>query len=251
MRRIFLYLILVSLLPLAARGQFRVKDTTVAFSAIAVTGAYQTPAGDMGDRFGDNFAVGISFFRKTATNWIWGFEGSYFFGGAVNENTILSDISTREGYVIGADGSYADVFLHERGYCIFAKGGRIFPVIGPNPNSGILATLGAGFMQHKIFIEDKGNTAPQLSDEYRKGYDRLTNGLCLSQFAGYVHFSNSRRLNFYAGIEAMEGFTQNRRTINFDTGLHDDKHRSYILIGIRIGWIIPLYKKMPKEIYYD
>jgi hypothetical protein len=82
-------------------------------------------------------------------------------------------------------------------------------------------------------------------------YDRLTNGLCLSQFLGYTNFSNSRRINFYAGLEFMEGFTKNRRNYNFDTAMKDDASRLDFFLGFKLGWIIPLYKKVPKEYYYD
>jgi hypothetical protein len=240
---------LVAALPVSA--QFGVRDSAVGFSALAVTGAYQFPGGELADRFGNNFAVGASFLRKTAGNWIWWADGNFIFGGEVKENDILSGISTSQGYIIASNGTYADVYLHERGYAVFLKAGKLFPVFGPNENSGITLTLGAGFLQHKIFIEDKGNLATQLSSEYKKGYDRLSNGLCLSQFAGYSNFSNNRRINFYAGLEAWEGFTKNRRTVNFDTGLADDINRLDVFIGIRIGWIFPLYKRMPRDIYYD
>jgi hypothetical protein len=151
-----------------ARAQLSVKDSSVAFSMIAVTGSYQAPGGDMADRFGNNFTVGASFQRKLKSNWLWGADFNFLFGGAVKENTILSGLMTSQGYIIGADGNYADVLLHERGYTAFLKAGRIFPVLGPNKNCGLTVTLGVGFLQHKIRIEDKGNKVPQLSTEYQK-----------------------------------------------------------------------------------
>jgi|SRR5688572_6437971 len=243
---------LICLFPgLFATAQFNVKDSAVAFSVIAVNGSYQFPAGDMADRFDNNFSVGASFLRKTMSNWLWGADINYFFGGEVKENTILSAITTSQGYIIASNGTYAEVFLHERGYSALLKAGRLFPVIGPNDNSGIMVTLGAGFIEHQIWIEDKGNLAAPLTPDYKKGYDRLTNGLCLTQFVGYSHVSNNRRINFFAGVEVMEGFTENRRTVNFDTGMKDETSRMDMLIGLKVGWIIPLYKKMPRDIYYD
>jgi hypothetical protein len=52
-------------------------------------------------------------------------------------------------------------------------------------------------------------------------------------------------------VEVMEGFTQNRRTVNIDTGLKDDRKRMDFFLGLKVGWIIPLFKKLPKEYYYD
>jgi len=252
MKKYFFYgLVVYFLASQQSFAQMNVRDSVFSFSMIAITAGYQVPGGDMADRFGNNFSVGAAFQRKIKGNWLWGADMNLIFGGEVKENTILSDLMTSQGAIIGANGNYAEVLLHERGYSLFLKAGKIFPVMGPNRNSGLTATVGVGFIQHKIRIEDKGNLVPALSAEYQKGYDRLTNGLCLSQFLGYTNFSNSRLINFYAGLEAMEGFTRNRRSYNFDTQMKDDTRRMDFFLGAKIGWLIPLYKKVPKEYYYD
>jgi hypothetical protein len=232
-------------------AQFNIRDSSVSFFMLGGTFAYQIPGGDLADRFGNNFNAGGTFQWKTKSNWIFGIDGNFIFGEDVKENTILSGISTSQGYIIGEGGFYADVYLYERGFMFQAKGGKIFPVIGPNPNSGLMATLGVGLLQHKIRIEDKGNTAPQVSDDYKKGYDRLTNGLSLTQFLGYANFGNHRLINFQAGFEFTEAFTKSRRNFDFDTMERDDKSRFDLLIGIRVAWIIPLYKRTPSEYYYN
>ena len=252
MKRYFRYLLPVFILVShQSVAQVSVKDSAIAFSMVAVTGSYQVPGGDIADRFGNNFSVGASFQRKMKSNWLWGADMNLIFGGEVKENKILAGLMTSQGTIIGSNGNYADILLHERGYSLFLKVGKIIPVMGPNKNSGLTVTVGAGFIQHKIRIEDKGNLVPELSSDYQKGYDRLTNGLCLSQFLGYTNFSNSRRLNFYLGLEFMEGFTKNRRSFNFDTAVKDDASRLDFFLGLKLGWIIPLYKKVPKEYYYD
>ena len=48
--------------------------------------------------------------------------------------------------------------------------------------SGIVMTLGAGYLYHKIFIETIVTALPQLNDELLKGYDRLSGGILLKQF---------------------------------------------------------------------
>ena len=232
-------------------AQFNVRDSAVSFAMIGGTFSYQAPGGDMADRFGNNFNVGGTFQWKTKKNWIFGVDGSFIFSEQVKENTILSNISTSLGYIIGQDGYYADVYLYERGFMANAKAGKIFPVIGPNPNSGIMTTMGVGLLQHKIRIEDKGDRSPQLSDEYKKGYDRLTNGLSLTEFLGYIHFSNHRFVNFMGGIECTQAFTKCRRDYNFDTMMRDDKSRMDLLFGFRVAWIVPLYKRMPRDFYYN
>ena len=106
-------------------------------------------------------------------------------------------------------------------------------------------------MQHKIRIEHQEHEIRFLEDDYLKGYDRLTNGLCLYQFAGYSLMSNNRLINFFVGVESYQGFTQGRRDLNFDTGLTDNAKRMDVLLGIRGGWVLHLYRRAPDEYYFD
>jgi hypothetical protein len=66
-----------------------------------------------------------------------------------------------------------------------------------------------------------------------------------------MNFGNRRRVNFFIGIEAVQAFTKNRRSFNFDTRSSDDSERSDRLLGLKAGWIIPLYKKVPNAYYFD
>ena len=109
---------------------------------------------------------------------------------------------------------------------------------------------GIGFLQHKKRIEVTGNVVPELTRDYRKGYDRLSNGPAITQFIGYHYLSNRRLINFFGGFEAIAALTKNRRGYNYDTMEYDNKQRFDLLYGIRFGWIIPLYKKKPKEFYF-
>ena len=174
------------------------------------------------------------------------------FGNQVHESGILDSIKTSDGFLIESDGKLVDTHLLERGFSTFLKFGKLFTAWGPNKNSGIVAIAGLGFIEHKIRIELIGGSnksTPQLSDEVKKGYDRLSNGIALSQSLGYIYLSNNRITNFYAGIEIIEGFTKNRRNFDYDLMKKDDRLRTDLLFGIRVGWILPLYKRMPKEFY--
>lgn len=212
--------------------------------------AIQFPDGDLAKRFGWNSNLGLDFAYKLKNNWILGINGSFIFGGTIRETHMFDSIVTSQGYVINTDGKYTDLRLYERGFTVSLTGGKVFPVWGPNKNSGFLIRGGLGFLQHNIRIETTGNLAPQLGPDYRKGYDRLTNGLMLSQFIGYLYLSNNRLFNFYCGFELMEAFTENRRTVNFDTGKHDGTKRFDALEGFRVGFILPLYKRDISNYYY-
>jgi len=212
--------------------------------------AIQLPGGDLADRFGINSSLGLAGDFKTKKNFSFGLSGSFIFGNKVKED-VLASLKNSYGDIIDNSGNIADVLVLERGFTVNANAGWIWPLVGPNPNSGILFKIGGGFLQHKVRIEANKNYVPQIQGEYVKGYDRLTNGLLLTQFIGYQYLSNKRLINFYAGIELMQGFTKNRRDYNFDLMGPDNTNRLDFLYGIRAGWILPIYRRPPKEIYYN
>ena len=246
-----LKIFLLILIPLTAVSQQNIKDSVLSFPMIGASGAWQIPGGDLSDRFGNNFNIGGVFQWKTKKNIVLGIDGQFLFGNKIKEDNILDSITTIQGGIISAQGEFADVLLYERGIKFEFKAGKIFPVFGPNKNSGIMTTLGVGILQHKIRIENTGSSIPSIEGDYKKGYDRLSNGLSLTAFAGYMNFGNKRLVNFYAGFEITQAFTQNRRAFNFDTREQDLRKRTDLLIGIRIGWVLPIYKRAPREFYYN
>lgn len=229
-------------------AQVSIKDSSIYTPLIGISYGYYFPAGDMEKRFGNNSATQVNVDFKTKYNWILGINGSYFFGKQVKES-IFDSISTNSGAIIAQNGQFADVRLYERGFTVSGTIGRLIAFKKPNPNSGIAFNIGFGFMQHKIRIETIGNNVPQLSKEYKKGYDRLTNGFLLTESIGYLYLSNNRLANIYIGFECMQGFTKNRRSFNYDEMKQDTRKRVDILYGARLAWILPLYKKAPQEFY--
>lgn len=218
---------------------------------IGAIGGVQLPEGDLSDRFGTNFNVGGTFQYKTRKNFLFGIDGYFLFGADVREEQLLRYFLNSSGAITGLDGRFANILLYERGMKFDLKAGKIFPRLGPNPNSGLTLTLGAGWIQHKIRIDNKSEVIPALNGDYLKGYDRLTGGFSLTGFAGYTNFGNKRLVNFFLGVEFTQGFTKNRRLFNFDTRQQDDRMRNDQLIGIRAGWLIPLYRRSPRTFYYN
>jgi hypothetical protein len=203
---------------------------------------YQKPTSDLSKRFGSNLCVGIGFEQANLPKgWIYGINGFYLFGQTVNED-VLAGMRTTDGGIIGDIGTYSSVDLRERGFNVGVHFGKIFK-LSDNGNRfrGIRVTLGVGFLQHKIRIQDNDNATPQIAPPYDVGYDRLTNGFSLSQFIGYQVVSRDKKINFYAGFDFTEGFTKNRRGFNFDTRQRDDASRLDVLYGFRVGWSIPLF----------
>lgn len=247
MKKVFLPLILLFFIS-RTFAQVSVKDSSIYTPLISISYGYYLAAGDMLKRFGDNSSLQLNIDFKTRKYWTFGINGSYIFGKEVKES-LFDSISTPTGAHIARNGEFAEVRLYERGFTVSGTVGRMFAFKKPNPNSGILVSVGLGFIQHKIRIETIGNNLPQLSKEYKKGYDRLSNGLLLSENIGYMYLSNSRLLNLYIGLEFMQGFTQSRRSFDYDRMQKDTQKRLDLLYGAKIAWVLPLYKKPPQDYY--
>lgn len=248
----FLLLCFSALTFSRVNSQVNVKDSAISFSMVSGSFGLHLPTFDMKDRFGMSNTIGAGFGFKTKGNWYFGIEGNFLFSDKIkNEESLLANITTSDGHIIDQNGVYANLVLLERGFDVKLRTGKIVPIFNSNPNSGLIITGGAGFLQHKIRIENSDNAAPQVSGNYKKGYDHLCNGPALNQFIGYVHFSNNRKINYFAGIEAIEAFTQSRRAYYFAEMLRPDEKRFDMLIGIKLGWSFPLYSKASREFYYN
>ncbi|HLC82767.1 MAG TPA: hypothetical protein VJI69_02985 [Bacteroidia bacterium] len=248
MKKVYFLSICILLFALNLVSQVSVKDSSIYTPYIGVSYGYHLPEGNMLKRFGNSSTIGLNLEFKTKKQWTFGINGSYIFGKDVKES-LFDSIATSSGAIINGNGAFADVRLYERGFTTSLTAGRLFSFKKPNPNSGIMFNVGVGFIQHKIRIETIGNNAPQLSKQYKKGYDRLTNGFLLSQNLGYLYLSDNRLVNFYIGFECMQGFTQSRRSYDYDLMKQDTEKRVDILYGGKFAWILPMYKRAPQEFY--
>ncbi len=216
---------------------------------IGVQFSGQLPLVDLKKRFGSNLNVGVPYYYKTKKNWLFGVDANYFFGSNLRED-VLASFRTPEGTITNADGNLGDVRLNERGWNIYALGGKLWPFPGKNKNAGFITLLGAGYMLHKIKIYDIGKNIAQLNGDLKKGYDRLTGGFALSQFIGYLYLGKNRLTNYYVGIELYEGFTSGLRGYQYDTMSGDNSRRVDMLAGLRVGWLLPLHKRSAGDFYY-
>lgn len=228
-----------------------VQDTAVGNFMFRASYSAQLPEADFADRFGFTNTIGASVGYKTTSNWIFTLGGHFMFGTAVaGKDTLLNELINSNNLIIGSGGEQAFVDISQQGYMVGFQVGKIFPWVGPNPNSGFLFSVGGGFMEHWIRLKAEQNTVPQLLGDYRKGYDRLTNGIFAQQFIGYHFQGNTKLLNFYAGFEFTQGFTSNRRDYDIPTRGRIDEDYIDLLFGFRVGWMMPFYKRNQDKYYY-
>jgi hypothetical protein len=210
--------------------------------SININYGFQLPAAHLATRFGFNMSFGGGIeYLKLPKGWIFNFDTYYLYGQNVKED-VLSPLRTQEGEIIGDLGEFASVDLRQRGFYGGAHIGKLFK-LSDNGNrfKGIRFTIGGGFLQHWIRIQDNTRSVPHLDGLYKNGYDRLSNGLAFTQFIGYQTVSRDKTINFYIGLELTEGVIKNRRVFNFDTQQADTKPHFDMLYGLRLGWSLPLF----------
>jgi len=239
--------VLFILLSFFAKAQM---DSAITVPLIGINFGGQLPFGDLADRFGPNLRAGGSFLIKTKGNWVYGLDAFYIFGRNVKED-VLKQLKNSEGRVTDNEGYPADLRVTERGVGVHAHFGRVFNFNQRLPNSGLIATIGLGYLQHKINLYDAQNRVAAVYKDLKRGYDRLSGGISFSEFVGYLHLSENRLLNFYLGFEGSQTLAKSFRKLNYDTGLPDTGQRVDMLLGFRVGWILPLYKKKPNDYYYN
>jgi len=232
------------------KSQVNVQDSTISSFILYAAYAYQIPGGDLSERFGHNSTIGPGIIYKDKKNWIYSLELNFIFGNDVkNASEIVSELTTDDGFIIGLDGTYSNVRPMERGFTLFAKIGKIIPAFNINPNSGLFFDLGMGYIQHKIKWDVEDNNAPQLDGDLKKGYDRFTEGISLTQSLGLFYMADTRIWNFRVSAEAVEGFTKTKR-YNFDTQSGNPDSRVDLYYGLKVSWMIPLFGRAPKAMYY-
>ena len=244
---------LILLIPFLSFSQWSKNDSTISRTWMAIEyGANWTQA-DLADRYGFMNHLGVMTGFKTSKNWFFGLQSSFLFGNNVRMTGLFDHLIDSNGNITDVNGNIAAVVVYPRGFNTNVCFGKIFPVLGSNKNSGVFVHTGVGYLLHRMKIETNEQVIPQIELDYKKGYDRLTTGVNVHQFIGYNFMSNSGGYQFYGGLYAQEGFTKNRRTINFDepdvpvsTELRLD-----VQVGFKLGWVIPIYKRQPKDFYFN
>jgi len=219
--------------------------------AVNLTAGYQWTGGDLAERFGSNNSLGGGVDYVSSKNWIFGLNGNWVYGNNVKED-VLANLRTETGSLVANNSFVADILLRMRSYYGTGHIGKLIPIGKANKRSGIRVTLGGGYWQHKIRIQnDPEAPVASLTNDYKKGYDRLTRGYAFNEFIGYQYFAKNQLINFYLGFEFTQGVTQSVRGYNYDTRSADIENRFDSLYGVRVGWILPFYLgKDAEDVWY-
>ena len=240
--------VIILVLFISLQGHSIGRDSSEVHNGISFSYGYHLPFMDLSKRFLSFSEVGARYEIRTKNGFLWRFGGSFLFRDTIKQTNILDGLTNENGYILTGEGEIANVFLWQRGFLADVTLGKVFRL--GNKGGSIAASLGGGFMQHKILLYSKEFYIPQVQEEYAKGYDRLTNGILLKESVHYRYFPNNRLLGFFAGVNGIQGFTKNRRAFNFDTRSVEDELRYDFSLSLELGVTILFNRKTPDEYYF-
>jgi hypothetical protein len=206
---------------------------------------YFWTAGDLSDRFGTNTGMTVALEKTFSKGSAIALEYQLNFSSNVKED-VFASYRNENGNVIGINGLGAFTYLRMRSnYAGISYGQALY-----KKNNGIKLKIGGGLFSHYIRILDDSRNLVLADEQYRKGFDRLTNGLAAKQEVIYEYHGVTNNYHFNLGFSIMEGFTNPVRSINFDTGLASPSGRMDILYGLNLVWMVPIYKSGDAVKYY-
>jgi hypothetical protein len=207
--------------------------------------------GSMAKRWGFTNTVGANVDFKFKNGFTFGVDGGFMFGSKFKQHEIFDNVINSFGTITTQGGTTATVLFLMRGMNVNGTIGYVFNRFGHNANSGIWINAGAGFLSHKIRVETQEDMVVNLEGDYLKGYDHLTMGVNTKQFVGYLFQNDKRFLNFYVGVEFIQGFTRNVRNYNFHTKGPESDLQIDMINSVKFGWMIPIYKRRVQNYYID
>lgn len=210
----------------------------------------QLPTKALSNRFGWSNTVGMGVRRSTPSGWRFSLEYRFQTGSDVREAGLLQNLRDTNGYIIDNEGRIALVTAQQRGTLFLAGMGRKWPTGGRHPETGMCLSLGAGFWEHKIHFQNRGNRVTQLDDPHLAGYDRLTGGGVIMPRCGWEYHSPNGQARFEVGLEAWLGRLQPARSWNTDTEQADAGPRNDGAVGLYAGWILRLKARSSNTTYY-
>ena len=131
---------------------------------------YQFLSGDVSQHYGSNNNLGFNLNVKLRNNITLGVEGQFLFGSQYKDLSVLGNMVTSGGFIIGEDNSIETPELEGRGGNFFVEVGKIFSLNNKNKNSGLHIKGGVGYLFYSAYNTADVRSVTQLSGEYFNGF---------------------------------------------------------------------------------
>ncbi|MCI4666906.1 MAG: hypothetical protein MRZ79_02015 [Bacteroidia bacterium] len=234
------------------KAQVSIRDSAIRMATINLAYRGSVAGGAWTERWNFVSNVGIDLGVKFKSNIYLQGGASFLFTDRTQDEGGLDELLRGTGGLIITDeGFLSEVSISGRGFIVPVSLGYIFPVLGPNPNSGIYAEIGGQFAMHRFNYRVVDGESSALEGEYAKGYDRMRYGIGLREGLGYVYYDNKNQVNFAIGLDFAQVPTRSGRQVFFPTGPLDTNETTLDFFwGIKASWIYTIYKRAPSEAYF-
>lgn len=243
MKSIITSLFLLSFLHTIGQSEMKTEQAFLFSPHFAV----QLPGGDLKGRFTQFNSLGLGIDFKFKNNFIIGLDYDWYFGNSVRDTGIFSSITGPSGTIIDENGNFSRIDLDIRGNYGTINFGYLWAPDKSQSFTGMLGMVGVGVMQHRIDFISSQVDIPQINDEYEYGYDQLTYGLSIKQYLGYQYSTDRDRYRFRAGVEFNQGFTQGRRTWDFNANKPGTDKRLDLTTAFKLSILLPVYTKQAQD----
>lgn len=208
---------------------------------------FEIPIGKLADRYGVNnkFEFKLEFLSKN--QWAFYLKSGLRFGDRVKEDA-LAPLRTKEGYVIGANGFYADVFGRKRGFDYAFGIDKLIPLdTYIKSNHQIRIGLAIIRTAHWVKLIDDSQSVTQILGKYSNLYDRYTSGFGIEENVQFQYNTKANNAAFLIGLQLSQSFTTEHRA----THLGLDQNRIDMYLGAKLSYLLPLYTfSDQKSIFY-
>ncbi|MDR0789244.1 MAG: hypothetical protein LBO06_00455 [Bacteroidales bacterium] len=230
------------------------KDTLVTIPYCAASVGWTFPFGEMGKRYESFMDLGVDVGLKTKGNWIFSLNFGFQFAtdNVKIKNEILRDMMTLgdNPFVISEGGTNAGVIASNRNLSGRFSFGKVVPLWFSNSNSGLMVTVGAGWLQHQIVYQATSEIAAQLEGDYQYLYDRQMRGPIVSGFIGYLFFGKYSFANFYVGVQFDQAWTTMSRQYQADLRSGDTKTYIDRMITLKAAWVFQFHNPTSQRVHF-
>ncbi len=239
-----------ALLSSAQESQGHQRSSAIPGHQLLLHTGIHVPWGELADRFGMANTVGMGWRRTSNSGWRYGFQYRFQTGSEVRQLGLLQNLVDPNGNVIDNEGRIALITPQQRGTLLMATLGRKWSLGARHPETGVIAEMAAGFWEHKVHFQNRGNRITQLEAPYLSGYDRLSGGWVIAPRIGIEYHSPNGQARFQAGLEALIGRLQPSRSWNADTETVDDRIRRDHAMGLFAAWILRLESRSTVDYFH-
>lgn len=206
----------------------------------------ELPGGDLDERFGVNSKFEFKLEYLTTSRWAFYLKSGLRIGEQV-EKDVFSSLRTEEGFIVGVNGFYADLFGRKRGFDFGLGIDKLINISSKNEHQIRLGIAGIK-AHHWIRIVDESQTVAQVLEPYSQLYDHFVSGYGLEENLQFQYNSKSGNAAFLIGLQMQQIFGREHRAQWITEA---SKNRTDLYFGVKLSYMLSLYTfSGEKTIYY-